>query len=285
MSEPARRIVIAGCGDLGGRLAARLLAQGAAVWGVRRQVGKLAAGVAPIAGDLTHAGAFPALPDAIDTLVYCAAPARRDPTAYRSTYVDGLANALAQLQRQAQKPRRILLTSSTAVYHQDDGQWVDETSPTEPTGFAGRTLLAAEDLLRQSGLPHIIARLGGIYGPGRTRLLTTVRAGTLRLRDEPPEYTNRIHSDDAAAALAHLLTLPDPLDCYLLVDCDPAPKAEVADWLAARLGLPRPQRLPLSASPSGQNKRCSNARLLASGFEPGYRTYRDGYGELLENAG
>jgi nucleoside-diphosphate-sugar epimerase len=98
-------------------------------------------------------------------------------------------------------------------------------------------------------------------------------------------FTNRIHRDDAAAALAHLAFLPDAAACHLGVDSEPAPEAEVLAWLAARLGvaLPCASEPPASGETrrSSGTKRCSNARLLATGFRFRYPTYREGYEALL----
>lgn len=276
-----QQVVIAGCGDLGAALACRLMAGGARVWGIRRRAGGLPAGVLPMPADLGDAGTLPALPEPLDVLVYCAAPDARSPEAYRRVYLTGLANVLDRIERQQLRPRRVVLCSSTAVYHQQDGSWVDEASATEPATFNGRILLAAEHLLADAGLPYVVARLGGIYGPGRTALVRAVRAGTLTVRDRPPEYTNRIHLADAAGALAHLVAHPDPERCYVLVDSQPAPRAEVADWLAAQLGVARPRRVAATQRSPRQGKRCRNARLLASGYRLTYPDFRAGYRALL----
>src|SRR5690606_24982960 len=100
--------------------------------------------------------------------------------------------------------RRVLFASSTAVYGQDDGSWVDETSPTEPRRFTGRCLLEAEALLAGSGLGFSNVRFAGIYGPGRGRLLSQVLDGSAVFGSEP-HITNRIHRDDCAGFLQHLI--------------------------------------------------------------------------------
>jgi nucleoside-diphosphate-sugar epimerase len=252
------------------------------VFGLRRHPVDLPSGVVPIAADLAVARSLADLPPALDVVVYAASPSGRDDAFYRTTYVEGLRNLLAALAAQGQKPRRTIFVSSTAVYGQTRGEWVDETSPTEPTHFSGKRLLEAEALLRESGLPSLVLRLGGIYGPRRTRLVDEVRQGRAALSRGGPRYTNRIHRDDCVGALDHLIELAEPADCYLGVDSEPEDEAVVLRWLAGVLGTTPPRvagdqrRTPRSGS-----KRCRNARLVESGYAFRYPSYREGYGALL----
>ena len=129
-----------------------------------------------------------------------------------------------------------------------------------------------------AGLParrRVVARLGGIYGPGRTRLVRQVRAG----RPVRDRWTNRIHADDAAAALAHLVTADDALvpDVVNVVDTEPARKGDVTAFVAGLLGVPAP---PVDTTgPAG--KRVDGTRLLTTGFRHRHPTYREGYRSLL----
>jgi nucleoside-diphosphate-sugar epimerase len=134
-----------------------------------------------------------------------------------------------------------------------------------------------------SAFPATVIRFGGIYGPSRTRLIDSLRAGSATCVAQPPLYTNRIHRDDCAAALAHLMTLAEPESLYLGVDDDPAPQCQVLGWLAARLGVAGPRVVAEQAAARGQraNKRCRNTRLRASGFRFRYPSYRDGYRAML----
>jgi nucleoside-diphosphate-sugar epimerase len=271
-------ILIAGCGDVGNALATRLLADGCEVWGVRRRVEALARGVQPWRIDLTDRESFSAPPAAFDYLFYTASADRRDEDHYRSVYVDGLRDLLSAL-RDADCPmRRVFFTSSTAVYGQSKGEWVDEISATEPSGFNGRVLLEAEAIVREAPETGINVRLSGIYGPGRTRLVRKVR-------DEEAtataSWTNRIHVDDCAGALHHLMRLGDPEDLYLGSDDEPVTTADVVHWLSAELGVPAPAPAPTENQPERLNKRCRNARLREAGYQFEYPSFREGYRPIV----
>jgi nucleoside-diphosphate-sugar epimerase len=277
-------ILIVGCGYVGTALGLRLSAAGHAVWGIRRSAAGLPAGIRPLEADLTAPETLRHLPTALEVVFYTAAPNGTDDAAYRAIYVDGMRHVLDALVRQHQSPRRVLLTSSTAVYPQSTGEWVDEASPTEPTHFSGRRVLEAEQVLLDGPFPATVLRLGGIYGPGRTGLIDRVRQGLAACREGPPLYTNRIHRDDCAGALHHLMSLPQPDTRYIGVDHDTADQCEVLRWLAARLGAPPPRVEALSGTDSRRhrtNKRCRNTRLVASGYVFRYPSFREGYAMVL----
>ncbi len=280
---PMDRILIAGCGYVGTHLAGLLIETGHQVWGLSRTPAALPPRVTPFAADLTRPSTLAALPPDLDAVVYASAAGGYDDALYRAAYVDGLGNLLAALASQGQRPRRVVFTSSTGVYAQDDGAWVDEDSPAEPDGFSGRRVLEGERVLHAGPFPGTVVRLGGIYGPGRASLIEQVRRGVPLLPPGGPRYSNRIHRDDAARAVAHVLALDHPQPLYLGVDDEPADLAEIIVWLAGRLGV----AVPPAASSAGAgpltsrgNKRCRNRRLRASGFTPAYPTYREGYAAL-----
>ncbi|MFA9444597.1 SDR family oxidoreductase [Egicoccus sp. AB-alg6-2] len=276
------KVLIAGCGDLGTETGLRLLRDGHDVVGLRRRAERLPSGFERLAGDLGDA--LPPLPHDVDAVVFAAAPGQRSVSAYRRVYHDGLAGVLDGLQRAGASPQRVLFVSSTAVYGVDDGSWVDETTPTRPNSDTGRVLVEAEQLLFEAPLPGTVFRLAGIYGPGRTRLLDQVRAGEA-VAPQPPVHTNRIHRDDAAEAIVHLLTrVADPAEVYLGVDEAPVDRGEVVRWLADQLGVPPPPEGAHQRSRGG-DKRCRNDRLLATGFAFAYPTYREGYAAVLRGEG
>lgn len=279
-------VLIAGCGDLGTEAGLRFAAAGHDVIGLRRSPGKLPAGILGIAADLSKG--VPELPGAVDTVVVSLAADASTEEAYRAAYVDGLQNVLDAVARQDNGPRRIIFVSSTAVYADAGGAVVDESTPTEPTRFSGKILLEAEDLLfaraREARFTAVTLRLGGIYGPGRTRLIDQVRSGKAVIPDQP-KHTNRIHRDDAAAAIVHLATMAqDPEPVYVGVDDESAELGDVLRFLAGELRLPEPQVGRTSDGGAG-DKRCSNRRLRSTGFTFTYPSYKEGYRDILAGEG
>ena len=282
MSAPS--VVIAGCGDVGSRLATQLLAKGWEVHGLRRDVSRLPEGVIGIVGDLFKDDCPDTWPvGGVDYLVYCAAATDHDEAGYRAAYVQGLQHVLEWLNDYGQEPKHLLFVSSSSVYGQQNGEWVDESSATQAGGYSGQVMLEAEQVALDSGIPASVVRLTGIYGPGRERLSTQVREG-YRVTIDPPLYGNRIHVDDAAGLLAFLLLHVEQggaLDkCYIGVDDAPAPLAEVVDWLREYLGVTE-WAADASVRRAG-SKRCSNARAKALGWVPKYPSYREGYAAILE---
>lgn len=275
-------VLIAGCGDIGCRVAVRLQAAGWAVSGLRRDVSALPLGVRAVQGDLARPqcpSGWP--PGQLDYVLYAAAASQHDEAGYRAAYVEGLRHVLDWLAQHGQRPRRLLFLSSTGVYGQEQGEWVDERSATEPRGYTGRILMEAEHLAQASGLPVTRLRLAGLYHPARPWLQDQVRSG-LQAQREPPQYSNRIHRDDAAGLIAFLMQADArgvPLeDCYLGVDDEPAPLHEVVDWMRAQLGVSRRSEQFLSRRAG--SKRCSNARARGLGWVPQYASYRDGYADI-----
>ena len=170
MSAPS--VVIAGCGDVGSRLASQLLAAGWEVHGLRRNVSRLPEGVIGIAGDLFKKDCPDTWPiGGVDYLVYCAAATDHDEAGYRKAYVEGLQHVLEWLDDYGQQPKQLVFVSSSSVYGQQNGEWVDETSPTQALGYSGQVMLEAEQVVFDSGIPATTVRLTGIYGPGREWLL------------------------------------------------------------------------------------------------------------------
>lgn len=280
------RVLIAGCGYVGSALAAELAGEGHEVWGLKRDPSTLPPGVRPFAADLRDAMTLAALPPALDAVVYAATADGFHDEAYRAAYVDGPRALLEALASQGQAPRRVLFTSSTSVYGQAEGEWVDEETPAEPSGFSGRRMLEGEGVFLGGPFPATVLRLGGIYGPGRSSLVEKVRSGEAECGPEP-SWTNRIHRDDIAGALRHLIALDAPAPVYLGVDREPAGLCEIYRWIAARLGLPAP---PVRAEAedarrrSRSNKRCRSDRLAASGYVFRYPTFREGFTAILESS-
>lgn len=293
-------ILMAGCGDLGTETGLRFAAAGHKVVGWRRSPEKLPAAIEGVAVDL-GSGSLPTLPPETSAVVVALAADSPAEDAYRTAYVDGLSHVLdavdAARERGDKSLRRILFVSSTAVYGDAGGGWVDEATAPEPGSFSGRIMREAEELLLRrlagTGVEPVILRLGGIYGPGRTRLIDQVRSGSATV-PAGSHFTNRIHRDDAAAAIVHLCSMgPAPAPVYVGVDDDPAELGDVLGFLATELGLPQPTPaadhagggVPGREPSRGGNKRCSNALLRGTGFDFAYPTFREGYRAVLAGVG
>jgi len=259
------RALVAGCGYVGSVLAVRLAASGHEVYALSRG-GVTIDGVVSVVADLTEPSTL-VVPD-VDVAFFTAAPDRSDEVAYRAIYVNGSRN----LKNALPASTKLVFTSSTAVYGQDDGSEVDESSPTTPTSFRGHVLLEAESVA------DTVVRLAGIYGPGRARPLERLRRGEARYT--PGRYLNFVHRDDAAGALEHVMMLERPEPVYIGVDEEPVDSEIFFRWLAEQAQMPPP---PPDGTRAGKNKRCSSARLVASGFVFRYPTFRDGYRALVSS--
>lgn len=276
--------VIAGCGYVGNELARMLIHEGHDVFGIRRDVSKLVPGVRGIEGNVARPKSLGPAPERVEYVVFAVGADEGTEQAYRQAYLDGLAGFLEWLADEGQRPRRLVMVSSTSVYGQRRGEHIDELSPTHPTQFRGETLLASERLGAASGLSTVVVRLGGIYGPGRESLIDRAREGKLQTRSTQ-HFTNRIHRDDAAGVLRYLLFHPSPESLYLGVDDEAAEESELYSWIAKELGLAAPlgeeEDEAVNRRRSAGSKRCSNRRLRESGYVFRYPTYREGYAELI----
>jgi len=209
-------------------------------------------------------------------------------------YVDGLGNVIAAYGERSSVPDRLVYTSSTGVYGDHDGAWVDEETPIDPTTEKTRVLAEAERVALEAaadvGIDGTVARFAGLYGPDRYRLE--------RYLDGPVTagYLNMIHRDDAAGAIRHLLETDRARgEAVVVVDDEPVDKHAFADWLADACGVPRPPKRSkderiaagdLSAAAERRirtSKRCSNDRLRALGYECSYPTFREGYRDAVRS--
>lgn len=258
-------MLLAGCGDLGRRVAAQLQSRGLTALGLRRAPPARDEGLSWLQADLCRPQTLQALPPGIETVLYTPTPGARDPQRYRAVFVEGLGHLLDRVQ--GPHLRRVVMVSSTAVYGEHGGDWVDESTAPDPMGFNGRILLEAEQLLqRRCPQAGVVVRLGGIYGPGRLRWLRRLQDGEVTVPRGRPHWANRIHADDAAALLVQLLLAGAPQSLYLGVDGQPLRLDHFYDAMARELGLPMPAEGP---PPSGiGSKRLRSTRLAALGFRP-----------------
>jgi nucleoside-diphosphate-sugar epimerase len=187
------------------------------------------------------------------------------------------------------RPDWVGYLSTTGVYGDRAGGWVDETATLEPVGARGQRRVAAEAGWRALGLPLHIFRLAGIYGPGRSAL-DTVRAGTARRIVKPGQLFSRIHVADLAAVLEASIAQPNPGAIYNVSDDEPAPPQDVIEHACRLLGRVPPPAIafdqavlsPMARSFYGESKRVSNRRIKTElGVRLLYRDYRAGLAALL----
>lgn len=233
--------LIIGCGYLGWRVARRWMAQGDAVVALTRSADRARelrkSGIEPIIGDVTDPASLAELPE-VDTLLYAVGLDRTAGKSQREVYVGGLQNVLDRI---AGKIRRCLYISSTSVYGQTGGEWVDETSECRPESENGKVCLDAELLLRSRIPESNILRLAGIYGPGRlVARIAELRAG-LVLEGNPEAWLNLIHVDDAVASIVACERRGTPGSTYLVCDDHPCRRHEYYSLLAALIGAPSPR--------------------------------------------
>lgn len=290
------KIAVLGCGYVGLELCHRLTAgcHDHDVIGVRRSEQGIeaieATGARAVRADVTVADALTAVPD-VDAIVFSASSGGRDASAARSVYVEGLETVIEQFSARENPPKQLVYTSSTGVYGDHDGGWVDESTLIEPTTEKTRVLVNAERVAREHAAEHgiegTVVRFAGLYGPDRYRLE--------RYLDGPVTagYLNMIHRADAAGIIRFALTEETP-DTLLAVDDEPVDKWEFSAWLADQCGVEQPstrtkaERLAdgdLSTPAKRRietSKRCSNERVRELGYDFAYPTYREGYQDAIE---
>lgn len=275
-----KTLLCLGYGYSAAALAARLVPLGWSVIGTTRHAGAAedlrTQGVEPLVlpADLT-----PALARATHVLATAAPDNNGDPF---------LGASLAAIR--ATRPDWVGYLSTTAVYGDHQGGWVDEATPPNPQSARAVLRILAEKQWIATGLPVHIFRLAGIYGPGRGPF-EKVRDGSARRIIKPGQVFSRIHVDDIAATLMASMARPNPGAIYNVCDDDPAPPEDVLAYAAALLGLPEPPGVPYEAaemSPMarsfyGESKRVSNKRIRGElGVRLAFPTYREGLAGLLE---
>ncbi len=265
------RILIAGCGDVGAALGVELATGGHEVWGLRRDPAGLPAAIRPLRADLTRPATLIGLPRAIDIVVYTAAPGEPTDGGYRAIYVEGLQGLLQALAAQGQAPHRIVFTSSTAVYGQTDGSWVNEASPTEPRDFRGRRLLQAERLFEASGRPATVVRWAESTVRAGRGSSTVSGAGRPPARRDPRGTATGSTATTVPGRSATSSSSPDQRHSISPSTMSPRTSARCSGgWPVSSIWRRR-----------RGNKRCRNDRLVASGYRFRHPTFRDGYAAEL----
>lgn len=273
------RILQIGCGGLGTLIAQAALAQGHDLTIVRRSRKPVTPGAQALTLDVVRGvgvSALAAVP--ADILLYCLAPVEGQ--SYQQTYVEGLRHVLANVSMDSLK--HVFFISSTGIYGEHHGEWIDDDTPAIPADAEGQVMLDAERLLDGLTCGHTALRVSGIYGPQRLYLLRLLQNQERWPRQT--HWTNRMHEQDVAAAVVHLYqqvadgkTLPD--HC-ILTDGIPAAQHEVLQWLAAQQQLPAPATPPLQPQ---SGKRIRNRFLQHTGFTPQFADYQAGYASILSS--
>ena len=267
------KVVIAGCGFTG-RATARLFAgAGWEVVGVTHSAESAAALGAEkfrvVACDIADRAALATCGElrGADVVIHCASSGRGGVEQYRAVYLGG-ARALGEVLA----PGLLVFTGSTSVYAQTDGGWVTESSAAEPERETGRVLRETEEwVVARHGL---VARLAGIYGPGRSVLLRKFFAGEAVIEGDGAKWINQVHRDDIAAALVHLVTAK-ARGVFNVSDNEPLAQRAVYEWLAQRFARPLPPEGPIDTNRKRgwTNKRVSNAKLRGLGWVARYPSF------------
>ncbi|MFN9618306.1 MAG: SDR family NAD(P)-dependent oxidoreductase [Synechococcaceae cyanobacterium] len=287
------RLLVLGGGYTGRRLATAVAAAGVPALLTRRGEPEPGAAPAPTGTPLLHwlgfdagTGVRPSLADlegVSHVLVTIPPDAEgQDPV------LNHLGDTLTAL-----RPAWVGYLSTTGVYGDSGGAWVDETSPPKPAPGRSAARLSCEGAWRASGLPLQVLRLPAIYGPGRTPF-GSLRRGEARLIHKPGQVFSRVHVDDIVGAVLHCLLLApaERPDTLILADERPCPSSETLGYAAHLLGLPLPElqrwhEVAESLSPMARSfwreNRRADSRLLREGL--GYRllhpSYREGYQACL----
>lgn len=250
--------LILGCGYLGARVATLWQQQGRRVIAAARNAAHLPSGVEPIVCDVLDLASLRNLPP-VDTVLYAIGFDRASGATMRAVYVDGLANVLSHLPR----PKRFIYVSSSSVYGQTDGGWVDETSPTEPGEPSGQIVLDAESVLRTKLPEAIVLRFAGIYGPGRLLRRQTIEKGDPIVGDAD-KWLNLIHVEDGARVILATEANGRAGRFYNVCDDHPVRRRYFYATLARTLGAPEPTFVtPPDAPPPHEkaHRRINNRRM------------------------
>jgi nucleoside-diphosphate-sugar epimerase len=274
------KLLLCGHGYLGQAISRDFLAAGWEVTALSRE-GDPTSSPPELACDISSAIDVSGLEAAPDFIVHCASSGRGGAEAYRSVYWEGCRNLLHRF-----PGTPLLFTSSTSVYAQTDGSEVTEESPADPDRETGRILRETEELVLSKG--GIITRLSGIYGPGRSVILKKFLSGDAMIEEDGRRYLNQIHRDDAASGILHLATTSaNRPQIYNLSDSRPLTQIECYQAMSELLDRPLPPSGPRDPDRKRgwTHKRVSNAKLLATGWEPRFPCFLDAISSVAPTLG
>lgn len=278
------KILIVGCGAIGYELALTLARAGHDVTGLKRNVPVEAnEPFKYFRADITSAQDLNLLDTDFEHVFFIVSAGKRDEKSYDDIYRIGINNLIDRFAKTNSNIPWIFV-SSTSVYNQHQGEWVDEDSLTTPENATSLKILSAEQRLKLLNSDNVIVRFSGIYGPGREYLLRIAKQNP-DIQKVPPYYTNRIHQTDCVGVLTYLLECRIKgiklEQCYLASDDDPAPLWEVIDWIAEKMDCARPIGKTVIHD-IDMNKRCRNERIKQLGYRFAYRSYKAGYAEMIK---
>lgn len=275
------RILIAGCGATGSAVANSLAVEGHDVYGLKRHPPAEQHNVNYIKADLTHAAELETIDVDYDLVIYILSPDDRSELSYRRVFEYGVNNLLEVFMRR-KMDTRFIFVSSTGVYGQSHGEWVDENSIARPVSITGQIILQAEKAFLAHSKRNCVIRFSGIYGRGKSHLLNAIVKHD-EVQHRPPYYMNRIHWQDCVSVIcfiaSKMIAGEDLEPIYLASDDDPAPKWDVFNFLAGKLDVEPPQKAVMPSG-TGQNKRCSNKRLKQLGYRFRYPGYKQGFSDI-----
>lgn len=288
------RVLIIGCGYVGLTLAQKLKQQGHDVIGTRHSPEGIlileANDIPAIELDITDFEQLANIKDNFDWVVFTAAPSHSTVSHYTAVYYQGMRNVLNWLKTASVK--KFVYTSSTGVYGQNDGSIVTEESPVFPTSDTSKILIATEELIlkevRESGIPSVILRVAGIYGPGRGYYFKKFVNGEAVIEGDGKRYLNMVHVEDVAGAIIAALEHGVPGEIYNVVDDEPVTQIEFYRFLSEKLNKPMPPFASPDSSPTTvrtptTNKRVSNKKIKEKlNYRFKFPTFREGYAEKIK---
>jgi nucleoside-diphosphate-sugar epimerase len=275
MEVRAKKMLVLGCGYIGLPLALRWQAAGARVTGWVRSEASAAIlrenHLDVIIGDIGAAEAWPGVPRDFDVVVQAVSSGGQGAEGYDRVYRQGAERAC-----EWESSARFIFISSTSVYGQTQGEIVTEESAARPTTETSQILRQAEEIvLAHQGL---VARVAGIYGPGRGAWGRKFRRGEATIEGDGSRWINQVHRDDVVTALIHLTEKGAGGEIYNVVDDEPCTTRTYYEWLAKTTDRPVPPSVPvdLARKRGWTNKRVSNAKIKELGWRPHYPSFREG---------
>ena len=296
------KVLFAGCGDIGVRAIRTLLDNSLydhwETLAMRRKPSALPSDIEAIQGDLCDSENFLSILDNsnVDVIVVTLTPDSMSDQGYLDSYVNGANVLKSTIKKISYRPQLIIWVSSTGVYGQSCGEWVDESSVASSRSYRGKRLLEAENLVKSISkelvtnnstlIKSVVVRFSGIYGPGRGRLLNQIKKGNIASK-HPVSWTNRIHVVDCAGIIIHIIDLysqkKDISNLYIGTDNQPVPAYEIQSWLAnhMRVKIEENNEIPKNTDNKNVNRRCNNKLIKDSGYNFIFPDFKKGYTPLL----